>query len=155
MLGRRRDTGPVVAEVVEVGAEQHRFDPQTRGQRRGVFHQLGLAHRASVARVGREAGALELVGVHDMVALAETELLTQRARVIDLRPRHRDRNARDRVARIAERARGYSEQERGVHAAGERDQRATVSADDLAQPRELYILHILRNHALHASTKPA
>ena len=58
----------MIAEIVEVGAEQHLGEAERVGARAGDLEQLGLAVVAAIGRVRGEAGALELVRVDDLEA---------------------------------------------------------------------------------------
>ena len=71
----------MIAEVVEVGAEQHLGEAERVGARARDLEQLGLAVVAAVGRVLREARPLELVRLDDLEARADAGgQLARRAR---------------------------------------------------------------------------
>jgi hypothetical protein len=133
---RRGDAGPMLAEVVEVGAERDDGAGRGRDGARDV-HQLGLAQRAAIDGIVGVAGDLELVGLDEMMAIAEAELGAERAGVRDLGARHRRRDRGDRVAAIAEGLGRDGEQERRVDATRERDDDRGLDREAGAQVIEL------------------
>src|SRR5262249_26217541 len=150
---------PVIAEIIDVGAEQDRPRAELAGERPGDLEELGLAHVAAVGRVLLEPFARELVRLDDDVASAEAELGAEPHRVLALRARHRLRDRGDRVAALAEDVGGDGEEERRVDAAREADQRRFVPLHDRAQALELRVhpVHCMRAGAVtlrRASASP-
>ena len=120
--------GAVIAEIVEVGAEQDLAQAQRVGARARDLQQLGLAVVAAVGGVLREARALELVRLDDLEARADQG--GQLARRGALALGHGDRDGGQADAAVAEHVVRDPQQQRRVDAAREADQRRAVAGDD-------------------------
>ena len=125
----------VIAEIVEVGAEQHLAEVERVGARAGDLEQLGLAVVAAVGGVLGEAGALELVRVDELDRRADER--GQIARRLPLARGHRDGDGRQRHAALAEHVVRHPQEQRRIDAARKADQRRAVPADQLAEARVL------------------
>jgi hypothetical protein len=82
------EAGAVIAEIVEVGAEQHLGEAERIGARAGDLQQLRFAVVAAIGGVRGEDGALELMRVAELDRRADER--GEIARRLLLAGRHRD-----------------------------------------------------------------
>jgi hypothetical protein len=121
----------VIAQIVDVGPQQHLGQAEGVGARARDVHQLGFAVIAAVGGIGGEAGALELVRVDEVDGRADERRQVARRQL--LAGGHRDRDRRQRPASLAEDVVRYPQEKRRIDAARKADQRRAVPADHLAQ----------------------
>ena len=121
----------MIAEVVEVRAQQHVREAERVGARARDLEQLGLAVVAAIGRVLREPRPFQLVRLDDLQPRADVG--GQLARRLPLAGGHRDRHRGQRQAAIAEHVVRHAQQQRRVDAAREADQGRSVAGDDFAQ----------------------
>ena len=131
MLGRRRQSGPIVAEIVDVGAAADDTGIEPGRQFVDARVEFALAVIAAAAVVADIVGTLELTRRHDPVLDADP--LGELLGVIDLGARHARAVGGDGDRPVAECAMSRCRHDAAVDAAAERDEHALAAAENVEQ----------------------
>src|SRR5688572_1445838 len=149
-LPRRLHAGPVIAEVVDIGAVHERAAPLALGDGRQVREERFLAEEAPVGAVLRVLRIRQLIRAHHH--MPQPDEFGESPRFLELARRVRLGVRRDEHRPLAERVLGGTREERGVDPARERHHHALQIPQDLEEP---LVLGVRRGIAGHASSAPA